>query len=146
MSTTETTEAVRKAVLVDADPDTAFRVFTEQIRSWWPLATHGVFGDDADALSFEENKLVERAKDGREAIWGQVLAWEPPTRVQFSWRPGFDDDKADTEVEVTFSAEGDGTRVELVHTGWDKLENGAKSRAGYDGGWVGVLEAYRKAI
>jgi len=146
MSMTETTEAVRKSVLVDADPETAFRVFTEQIESWWPLRTHGVFGDDADRLSFEESKLVERAKDGREAVWGEVVAWEPPTRVHFTWRPGFDDDKADTEVEVTFSAEGDGTRVELVHTGWDKLADGATSRAGYDSGWVGVLEAYRKAI
>ena len=146
MSTTETTEAVRKAVLVDADPETAFRVFTDQIQSWWPLGTHGIFGDDAEALAFEESKLVERAKDGREAVWGEVLAWEPPTRVHFSWRPGFDDEKADTEVEVTFSAEGEGTRVDLVHTGWDKLEDGAKSRAGYDGGWDGVLEAYRQAV
>jgi uncharacterized protein YndB with AHSA1/START domain len=146
VSMTEMTEAVRKSVLVGANPETAFRVFTEQIESWWPLRTHGVFGDDAEKLSFEESKLVERAKDGREAVWGEVLAWEPPARVQFSWRPGFDDDKADTEVEVTFSAEGDGTRVELVHTGWDKLADGAKSRAGYDSGWVGVLEAYRKAI
>jgi len=30
---TETTEAVRKSVLVDADPETAFRVFTDQIQT-----------------------------------------------------------------------------------------------------------------
>ena len=146
MSMTETTEAVRKSVLVDADPETAFRVFTDQIQTWWPLGTHGIFGDEAEGLAFKDGKLVEGAKDGREAVWGDVLAWEPPTRVHFTWRPGFDDDKADTEVEVRFAAEGDGTRVELVHTGWEKLENGAKSRAGYDGGWEGVLEAYRKAV
>lgn len=143
---TETTEAVRKSVLVDADPETAFRVFTDQIQTWWPLEKYGIFGDDAETLAFRDEQIVEGAKDGREAVWGRVLAWEPPTRVQMTWRPGFDADKPDTEVEVTFTAEGDGTRVELVHTGWDKLADGAKSRAGYDGGWDGVLEAYRKAI
>ena len=146
MSTTETTDAVRKSVLVDADPETAFHVFTDQIQSWWPLATHGIFGDDAEALAFEESKLVERAKDGREAVWGEVLAWEPPTRVHFTWRPGFDDDEPDTEVEVRFTPEGDGTRVELVHTGWEKIADGAKSRGNYDSGWVRVLEEFRKAI
>ena len=146
MSMTETTEAVRKSVLVDADPETAFRVFTEQIQSWWPLEKYGIFGDDAESLAFRDEQIVEGAKDGREAVWGKVLAWEPPTRVHMTWRPGFDADTPDTEVEVTFTAEGDGTRVELVHTGWEKLEDGAKSRAGYDGGWDGVLEAYRKAV
>lgn len=146
MSTTETTDAVRKTVLVAADPDAAFRVFTEQIQSWWPLEKYGIFGDDAETLAFRDEQIVEGAKDGREAVWGKVLAWEPPTRVHMTWRPGFDADSPDTEVEVTFTAEGDGTRVELVHTGWEKLAEGAKSRAGYDGGWDGVLEAYRQAI
>lgn len=146
MSTTETTDAVRKTVLVAADPDAAFRVFTEQIQSWWPLEKYGIFGDDAETLAFRDEQIVEGAKDGREAVWGKVLAWEPPTRVHMTWRPGFDADSPDTEVEVTFTAEGDGTRVELVHTGWEKLAEGAKSRAGYEGGWDGVLEAYRQAI
>ncbi len=146
MSTTETTDAVRRTVLVAADPDAAFRVFTEQIQSWWPLEKYGIFGDDAETLAFRDEQIVEGAKDGREAVWGKVLAWEPPTRVHMTWRPGFDADSPDAEVEVTFTAEGDGTRVELVHTGWEKLAEGAKSRAGYDGGWDGVLEAYRQAI
>jgi uncharacterized protein YndB with AHSA1/START domain len=146
VSMTETTEAVRKSVLVDADPETAFRVFTDRIQSWWPLGTHGVFGDDAEELVFKDGKLVELAKDGREAVWGEVLAWEPPARVHITWRPGFDPDTPDTELEVRFIAEGDGTRVELEHTGWERLEDGAKSRAGYDSGWVGVLEAYRKGF
>ena len=143
---TETTEAVRKSVLVDADPETAFRVFTDQIQSWWPLGTHGVFGDDAERLGFADGQLVEGAKDGREAAWGKVLAWEPPTRVHLTWRPGFAEDQPDTEVEVTFSAEGEGTRVDLVHTGWDRLEDGAKSRAGYDSGWEDVLSHYTRHL
>jgi uncharacterized protein YndB with AHSA1/START domain len=146
MSTTERTEAVGKSVLVDADPETAFRVFTDRIQTWWPLDRHGIFGEEVEGLAFRDDQIVESAKDGREAVWGKVLAWEPPTRLQFTWRPGFADETPDTELEVTFTPEGDGTRVELVHSGWEKLEDGAKSRAGYDGGWDGVLEAYRNAI
>jgi uncharacterized protein YndB with AHSA1/START domain len=146
MSMTETTEAVRKSVFVKADPETAFRVFTDEIQSWWPLEKYGIFGEDAEALAFDDGNVVERAKDGREATWGKVLAWEPSARLHMTWRPGFAPDTPDTEVEVLFTAEGAGTRVELTHTGWDKLEDGAKSRAGYDGGWDGVLEAYRQSV
>src|SRR5215213_11719911 len=78
MSTTETTEAVRKSVLVDADPETAFRVFTDRIQTWWPLDKHGIFGEEAEGLAFRDDQIVESAKDGREAVWGKALAWEPP--------------------------------------------------------------------
>jgi uncharacterized protein YndB with AHSA1/START domain len=146
VSTTETTEAVRKTIVVDASPETAFRVFTDQIETWWPLATHGVFGDDAERLAFIDGELVETAKDGRKAVWGRVLDWEPSRRLRMTWRPGFDADMADTELELRFAPEGDGTRVELEHGGWERLENGATSRSNYDGGWVGVLEKFRTAF
>jgi uncharacterized protein YndB with AHSA1/START domain len=146
MSTTETTEAVLKSVYVEASPETAFRVFTDGIDTWWPISKYGIFGEDAERVAIEDGRVVERAKDGREAEWGRVVDWEPPTRVRLTWRPGFAADQPDTELEVRFAPEGDGTRVELEHTGWERLADGAKSRAGYDGGWDGVLEAYRASI
>jgi uncharacterized protein YndB with AHSA1/START domain len=146
VSTTETTEAVRKTIVVDASPETAFRVFTDQIETWWPLATHGVFGDDAERLAFIDGELVETAKDGRKEVWGRVLDWEPSRRLRMTWRPGFDADMADTELELRFAPEGEETRVELVHGGWERLVNGATSRSNYDGGWVGVLEKFRTAF
>ncbi len=35
---------IRREVLVDADPATAFDVFTTRLGRWWPLATHSVHG------------------------------------------------------------------------------------------------------
>ena len=41
-----------------------------------------------------------------------------------------------TEVEVRFSPDGDGTRVELEHRGWEQYPTGgADERGSYDTGW-----------
>ena len=45
-----------------------------------------------------------------------------------------------TEVRVTFATDGDGCRVELTHSGWEALDDGATTRGGYNSGWNGVLE------
>jgi hypothetical protein len=37
----------------------AFRIFTERIGAWWPLPTHGCFGDKAAGLRFADGQLVE---------------------------------------------------------------------------------------
>ena len=73
-----------------------------------------------------------------------MLAWEPPARFAMTWYPGSDASQA-TELEVRFAAEGDGTRVDLVHSGWEILaERAQESRGGYDDGWVEVLGHYTR--
>lgn len=42
-----------------------------------------------------------------------VLDWEPPNRLRFLWHLFFDPSEA-TEVELTFTARGQGTDVRLV--------------------------------
>jgi hypothetical protein len=49
-------------------------------------------------------------------------------------------------VEVAFLPDGDGTRVELTHTGWEALgERAEQARRSYDQGWVPVLERFVEA-
>jgi hypothetical protein len=38
---------LRREILVDADPATAFEVFTARIGQWWPLAELSVYGAGA---------------------------------------------------------------------------------------------------
>jgi hypothetical protein len=46
-------------------------------------------------------------------------------------------------VEIRFVLEGDATRVELEHRGWDRLgDEAAEARDGYDSGWDLVLGSY----
>jgi uncharacterized protein YndB with AHSA1/START domain len=142
--TTMTTSAITKEVHVDATPETAYRVFTEQIGAWWPLERYSVL-DGVQTVVFENDRIVERAADGSESVWGEVLDYEVAGRLRFTWHPGRDDEP--TEVEVTFAADGDGTLVTLVHSGWEALsEERRAGRVDYDNGWPGVLELYRKAV
>src|SRR5207248_11244043 len=84
-------------------------------------------------------RLVERSRSGEEAVWGELLVWEPPHRFAMTWYPGRGPSEA-TELEVRFEPDGDRTRVELQHRGWDGLgERAADARASYDSGWVVVL-------
>ena len=89
-------------------------------------------------------RLVETARDGTEHPWGTVSAWEPGRRVAFSWHPGRDPASAQW-IEVAFRANPAGTRVTLVHGGWEALgERATASREAYRNGWPTVFgQRYR---
>ena len=141
MTTMTTTEAITKEIHVAAAPETAFAVFTQRIGEWWPLERFSVFEGDT-TVAFEGDRIVERLGD-QESVWGEVLAFEVAARVRFTWHPGRPGDDEPTEVEVTFAADGDGTLVTLVHTGWERLsEERRAGRVDYDNGWPAVLQRY----
>ena len=141
------TEPVRKRFRVGLSPEEAFGRFTEGIAEWWPLGTNSVGGADAETCAFEGReggRLFERSRDGSEAVWGTVLAWDPPQRVVFTWHAGRSPDTAQ-EIEVTFTPEGRDTHVVLTHGNWDVLGEGAEgARRVYAFGWTAVLARYRK--
>ena len=142
--TTMTTEAITKETRVELVPEKAFAVFIERIGEWWPVDRYSVFGADA-TVAFEGDRIVERSPRGEETFWGEVLDFEVAARVRFTWHPGRADDAEPTEVEVTFTADGDGTLVTLVHSGWEQLGNERLAgRADYDIGWPLVLARYAR--
>ena len=131
------TGAIRKSVTVPLPVEKAFRLFTDGIGTWWPFASHSIEGDKVENAYFdlESKRLYERTADGTEHDWGDILAWEPPSRFLLGWR--VNPDRTGTEVEVRFEPEGAGTRVELEHRGWEHC--GPGERSGYDSGWEFVL-------
>jgi len=139
--------AVRKSIVVGCDVERAFDVFTRKVSSWWPLHSHSIGGDKITGVVVEEQvggRIYERHSDGGEGEWGRVLAWEPPTHFAMSWYPGHDDSRA-TRLDVRFTAEGESTRVDLEHTGWEILAAEAASvRDSYDSGWGTVLGYYTR--
>jgi uncharacterized protein YciI len=132
---------IRREILVDTDPATAFEVFTDRLGQWWPLAELSVYGADA-TVEFTDGQIIERSADGQATVWGTVTRWEPPDAVGFSWHPGQPAESA-SHVEVTFAAAAGQTRVRLEHSGWEAFTDPAVARAEYDHGWPMVLDRYR---
>ena len=73
--------------------------------------------------------MYEVQADGKEAPWGTVDVWEPPHRLVISWHVN-PEAPAPTEIEVRFIADGDATRVDVEHRGWERLgmERGRAAR------------------
>jgi uncharacterized protein YndB with AHSA1/START domain len=145
MTAEHTIAPVRRSVDVKFSVAEAFRVFTEEIDSWWPLATHSIGQAESVACFFEGReggRIYETHKDGSIHLWGTVTAWEPPTRLVFSWHPGREAATAQ-EVELRFSKRGSGARIALEHRGWEILGDKAEeTRNAYESGWVGVLDLF----
>jgi uncharacterized protein YndB with AHSA1/START domain len=148
-------EAIKRNIKVQCSIDRAFRVFTEEMGTWWPLETHSIavdqeLGQKAETLRIdtrEGGRIEEVLEDGSTRAWGAVLAWDPPRRVVYGWKPN-DRPTPPTEVEVRFSSQNDGTLVELEHRGWDRLGDVSEEiRPLYasEGGWTMVLGRYRNA-
>ncbi len=140
---------LRKSIVVDRPPEHAFRVFTEGIGGWWPVRSHSVGQERAEAAVMEckeGGRLYERLTDGTEAEWGRITAWEPPHRVAFTWYPGRDDGTAQ-QVDVRFSPEGEGTCVEVEQRGWERLGDRAQEMfESYEEGWDPVLARFGEAV
>src|SRR4029434_8377781 len=104
--------SLRKVVSLKAPQEVAWRVFTEKMGTWWPLATHKIGKAKAMDAVIEPHvggRWYERGADGSTCDWGRVLAWEPHSRLVLSWEISADwkhDPDLKTEVEVRFIAEG----------------------------------------
>jgi uncharacterized protein (TIGR02594 family) len=123
-------DRVSASVFVDAPPDIAFEVFTDQIDSWW---RHGLKfrsgARDVSVLHLEPKlggRLFETvaAPDGgagHVVQTGTVTAWDPPRALEIEWRAVNFAPQEKTTVSVAFEPRRDGTQVTLVHAGWAAL-------------------------
>jgi uncharacterized protein YndB with AHSA1/START domain len=136
---------VRESVLAELSLEHAFGLFTDGINQWWPLEEGYSFGGDrAREVHLEPwvgGRLYERWADGEEFQTGRVLECDRPHRIVFTWRDKHE--RGETEVEVGFTPEGDGTRVTVEHRGFERLGPGGEDLAArYAGGWPRVLQAF----
>ncbi len=138
MTITDTT-SVRTAVDVQAPIERAFHVFTAEIGTWWDDDKH-MLGAPLAEMIFEPcvgGNIIDRGVDGSECRWARVLAYEPPSRVCFSWdintRWQIETDPARaSEIEITFTETAPGrTRVVLTHRHLDR----------HGEGWEGMRDA-----
>lgn len=150
---TMTDTAVHASIVVDAPIDHAFKVFTDDIGTWWN-PDHHILQTELAEMVFEPRvggHVYDVGTDGEECRWGRVLAYDPPGRVVFSWDIDtewkLETDLARTsEVEVRFTAEGDErTRVDLEHRNLERHGEGWEQVAAAiatDDGWPAELRGY----
>lgn len=135
-------EPLKLSFDVACTPDHAFDTWTRKINVWWP-ADHTVSGESDSAIVLEPSvggRIYERTSTGEEHEWGEVTVWEPPHRFAYLWH--LRRDRADaTDVEITFAEAGVGTtRVDIVHSAWERLgSEGQDWRDRNSGGWKSLL-------
>lgn len=138
---------VVKTVEVRRPPSDTFRLFTEEMSAWWPLKTHSrardADGEETVRVTFEPRvggRIYETLNTGEERDWGEVLTYEPGSRVAFTFQMGRPKDKAG-EVEVRFDPiDAESCRVTLTHSHWERLgEEAEVLRGRFNNGWEFVF-------
>jgi uncharacterized protein YndB with AHSA1/START domain len=144
---------VRRQIVVNVPIERAFAVFTERFGDFKP-PEHNLLRVPIAETVFEPRvggHIYDRGTDGSECRWARILAFDPPTRVVFSWdiSPQWTietEPDNTSEVEVTFIATGPNcTRLELEHrhidrhgTDWPAVSDGVA----HDQGWPLYLQRY----
>jgi uncharacterized glyoxalase superfamily protein PhnB len=126
--------SVTAKVDVAVDPNTAFKIFTDEIDSWWDRGPTN-FYDGARAIEkrFESGvggRYLEVYDDATSDALeiGRITVWEPGKRLVFRHSLN------DTEVDVRFEAIPTGTRVVLEQ----RLVPGG-TKAEFNSGWHNIL-------
>ncbi len=150
MQATDT--AVRREITVNATPERAFEVFVARLDSWWPRS-YSIGAAELAEVVLEPRaggRWYERGADGSECVWGEVLAYEPPHRLVVTWRidGNWQLDAHASEIEVTFTPEGEATRVNLAHRHLERhaAADALRESIGGDGGWSSLLASYSEAV
>src|SRR6201986_736063 len=155
--TQATATSIHRAIVVEVPIDRAFRFFTQDFDRVKPRE-HNILPVDIAETVFEPHvggRVYDRGVDGSEFAWVRVLAFEPPSRIVFSWDIGAQwqlesDLERTSEVEVRFIAEAaEGTRVGLEHRSLDRHGEGwepMRAAIGGDGGWPLYLERFSALI
>src|SRR5690606_35548361 len=118
-------DQAKVSVCVAVEPAIAFEVFTTEIDLWWKHGPrHRTRRRSPGVLTFEPGvggRLLETfagPAGPRTLEMGRITVWDPPSRLQFTWRGvNFKGDEQ-TEVEVRFAPSAGGTLVTVVHRGW----------------------------
>ena len=145
--------AAEAEVIVDATPEDAFAIFTDEIGLWWRQNTR--YWNDPDRGLYVRiepgvgGRFLEvyDSETGTGFEAGRVTVWEPGRRLGLTWtQVGWPDGVA-TDIDVSFEPAGDGTRVRIEQSGFERVGPEAdESRAGYSAGWKEVLGWFAERV
>jgi uncharacterized protein YndB with AHSA1/START domain len=139
---------IRKTVSVAASPERVFALFTGHMGAWWPKGMT-IGASPAVEVLIEPHaggRWFERSEDKAETNWGRVLDWDPPRRLLLAWQIDATwafDPSFETELELTFTPEAGGTRVDMEHRNLERFgDSAAKMAEMLGGGWPGIMDGF----
>lgn len=145
-----TDRVVARSVHLPLPPAQAFNWFTDNtLLQTWLTAVAEV--EPRVGGKYELFWQPDRREDNS-TIGCRVTAIAPAQLVAFTWRSPVQfkpfANAADplTHVVVSFAAEGDGTRVHLIHSGWRGSAEWEQARAWQDTAWKMAFEALAGAV
>ena len=129
-------------------PAAAFDLFLGRMHQWW-MPAHSLLKVPVKEIVIEPRpggRWYEIGTDGSQEQWGKVVEWDPPHRALLHWQLNADftfDPGLETEVEISFTPHGDGTRVAFEHRNLELFgERAEELRSGMGGGWSALLDGF----
>ena len=132
-------DRISRDVVIDASPDRVWAIVTDprHVARW--------FSDEAE-IDLRPGGAMALTWHGHGTYRGRVEAVAPPHRFAFRWLRREDNEPGDgtsTLVEFVLAAEGSGTRLRVVESGFQRLAWPEEDKARYAGenadGWVHEL-------
>jgi hypothetical protein len=132
-------DQARVSVFVHVPAREAFRVFTEEIDSWWRRGPKYRIARQRRGFIHIEGGVggrlfesFESSAGTRVVETGRITVWEPPGHLGFEWRgvnyaPG-----EKTFVDVLFEERETGTLVTVTHSGWSDIRADHPARHGLE--------------
>lgn len=137
---------LERSLTVRCSVEHAFDTFTARVDLWWPPGHRRLDGSRLAIESRVGGRFFERDDRGEEALLGEVVRWEPPHRLTYTWYPGAR--VGPTLVDVRFVAEGAATRVEVTHSEGDAAlgDEWPTRVARFERAWARVLPAFERCV
>jgi len=145
-------DAVVSEIQIAAPPERVFQALIDpkQVMSWWtsevcPIESFAMEAKPGGRWRYDsKSSTLKIGGVSKFCCEGEILEYDPPRRLAYSWIANWHDDKSRrTVVRWELVPKSGGTRVKVTHSG---LAQEPAARKDYSGGWPGVVENLKNFV